>query len=253
MAQFADRYVGITGFGPKRKPNLMNPALPISIYQSAGAYSNALQGLNEVEFSLFETGILTNGVAPICAGLHIPIIAYSPLGCGILTGDILKASGQPLGSALRRTDRFQGNNLDENLRLVQELHRLSLQFIPYTMPNIALSWLRTQSQRKKELPEILPYPWPERATWVALTAFSRPTFGPRTKRTTKKIALEEAVATHVNNATNALPPVNGTAELPQIDDSNLPHGGAKKSGFGRFSALAGLDEWLRYKVVTFDS
>ena len=36
------------------------------------------------------------------------------------------------------------------------------------------------------------------------------------------------------------------------DESNLPHGGTKKSGFGRFTALAGLDEWLRYKVVTYD-
>lgn len=36
------------------------------------------------------------------------------------------------------------------------------------------------------------------------------------------------------------------------DESNLPHGGAKKSGFGRFTALAGLDEWLRSKVVTYD-
>jgi acyl-CoA reductase-like NAD-dependent aldehyde dehydrogenase len=36
------------------------------------------------------------------------------------------------------------------------------------------------------------------------------------------------------------------------DSSNLPHGGTKSSGFGRFSAMAGLDEWLRYKVVTYD-
>ncbi|KAL3486480.1 hypothetical protein BJX62DRAFT_246802 [Aspergillus germanicus] len=45
----------------------------------------------------------------------------------------------------------------------------------------------------------------------------RPTFGPRTKKTTLKIALEEAIATHVFNATNTLPPVNGTAELPYVD------------------------------------
>jgi acyl-CoA reductase-like NAD-dependent aldehyde dehydrogenase len=38
-----------------------------------------------------------------------------------------------------------------------------------------------------------------------------------------------------------------------FDDSNLPHGGVKNSGFGRFSGLAGLDEWLRYKVVTYDA
>lgn len=36
------------------------------------------------------------------------------------------------------------------------------------------------------------------------------------------------------------------------DESNLPHGGAKKSGWGRFSAQAGLDEYLRYKTITYD-
>jgi len=38
----------------------------------------------EVEFSLFATDILENGVADACAELHIPIIAYSPLGRGFL-------------------------------------------------------------------------------------------------------------------------------------------------------------------------
>ena len=36
------------------------------------------------------------------------------------------------------------------------------------------------------------------------------------------------------------------------DESNLPHGGAKASGWGRFTGTAGLDEYLRSKVVTFD-
>lgn len=38
----------------------------------------------EVEFSLFSTEILTNGVATACAELNIPIIAYSPIGRGFL-------------------------------------------------------------------------------------------------------------------------------------------------------------------------
>ena len=36
------------------------------------------------------------------------------------------------------------------------------------------------------------------------------------------------------------------------DESNLPHGGSKKSGFGRFSGQPGLEEWLRIKVVTYE-
>lgn len=38
----------------------------------------------EVEFSLFETSILDNGVAEACAELNIPIVAYSPLSRGFL-------------------------------------------------------------------------------------------------------------------------------------------------------------------------
>jgi pyridoxine 4-dehydrogenase len=38
----------------------------------------------EVEFSLFSTDILENGVASTCAELDIPIIAYSPMSRGFL-------------------------------------------------------------------------------------------------------------------------------------------------------------------------
>ena len=36
------------------------------------------------------------------------------------------------------------------------------------------------------------------------------------------------------------------------DEAALPHGGAKKSGFGRFNGREGLEEWVRTKIVTFD-
>ncbi|KAL2161525.1 hypothetical protein VTH06DRAFT_8087 [Thermothelomyces fergusii] len=35
------------------------------------------------------------------------------------------------------------------------------------------------------------------------------------------------------------------------DESALPHGGAKASGYGRFNAAQGLAEWVRTKTVTF--
>jgi acyl-CoA reductase-like NAD-dependent aldehyde dehydrogenase len=35
------------------------------------------------------------------------------------------------------------------------------------------------------------------------------------------------------------------------DETALPHGGAKKSGFGRFNGSWGIDEFLRIKTVTF--
>jgi acyl-CoA reductase-like NAD-dependent aldehyde dehydrogenase len=36
------------------------------------------------------------------------------------------------------------------------------------------------------------------------------------------------------------------------DETNLPHGGMKRIGFGRFNGLLGLEEWVRSKVVTWN-
>jgi acyl-CoA reductase-like NAD-dependent aldehyde dehydrogenase len=35
------------------------------------------------------------------------------------------------------------------------------------------------------------------------------------------------------------------------DEAPLPHGGAKKSGFGRFNGVMGLEEWSRTKIITW--
>ncbi|KAI1023419.1 hypothetical protein LB503_000334 [Fusarium chuoi] len=54
-----------------------------------------------------------------------------------------------------------------------------------------------------------------------------------------RIAREiETGAVHINN-------------MSVHDESGLPHGGAKASGYGRFGASAGLDEWTRTKNITF--
>lgn len=50
-----------------------------------------------------------------------------------------------------------------------------------------------------------------------MTTAQRPTFAAASKKTTRKIALEEAISTHVFNPTVTLPPVSGTAELPYVD------------------------------------
>lgn len=63
--------------------------------------------LLEVEFSLWSTEILSNGVAQTAQKLKIPIVAYSPLGRGFLTGQIKSPSDIPQGDMRLHFDRFQ--------------------------------------------------------------------------------------------------------------------------------------------------
>ena len=99
----------------------------------------------EIELSLFESGILTNGVASTCAELGIPIVAYSPLGRGTLTGKIATAADLPAGQL--RLDRFQGENLEHNLQFIKHLQELSKQHGDQPMSVFALSWIRQLSRR----------------------------------------------------------------------------------------------------------
>lgn len=48
----------------------------------------------------------------------------------------------------------------------------------------------------------------------------------------------EAGAVHIN-------------DMSVHDEPRLPHGGAKKSGFGRFGGQWGVDEFMRTKTITF--
>jgi pyridoxine 4-dehydrogenase len=110
----------------------------------------------EVEFSLWSTEILTNGVAQACAELNIPIIAYSPLGRGFLTGQIKKPEDIPEGDLRRHLERFFPENFDTNLKLVHELEKIAGK--KNCKPGqVGLSWVKAQSG-KPGMPTIIPIP-----------------------------------------------------------------------------------------------
>jgi pyridoxine 4-dehydrogenase len=58
----------------------------------------------EVEFSLWVTDILENGVAATCAELGIPIVAYSPLGRGFLVSNVPPTYQRPVKTHTHRPD-----------------------------------------------------------------------------------------------------------------------------------------------------
>ncbi|OZJ06785.1 hypothetical protein BZG36_00404 [Bifiguratus adelaidae] len=94
----------------------------------------------EVEFSLWSRDILFNGVYDTCRELGIPIVAYSPLGRGVLTGQIRSAESLPEGDMRHHFDRFKEENLRHNLQLVEKLGAIA-KTKGCTLPQLALTWV----------------------------------------------------------------------------------------------------------------
>lgn len=110
----------------------------------------------EVEFSLWSTEILDNGVATACAELDIPIVAYAPLGRGFLTGQLTKPEDIPDDDMRKHMPRFQGENFYTNLKLVEELQKLAKKK-GCTPGQIGIAWVKAQS-RKPGMPSFIALP-----------------------------------------------------------------------------------------------
>ncbi|KAH6614827.1 NADP-dependent oxidoreductase domain-containing protein [Boeremia exigua] len=110
----------------------------------------------EVEFSLFCTDILENGVAKACAELNIPIVAYSPLGRGFLAGKYRKHSDLEPDSFLHHLPRYQPDVFDENIKLVHAVEGIA-QKKGVTPAQIAVGWVLHHSG-KDGLPAVIPIP-----------------------------------------------------------------------------------------------
>lgn len=110
----------------------------------------------EVEMSLWSTDILHNDVAKTCAELDIPVIAYSPLGRGVLTGAVTSLADIPHGDIRQHLSRFQEDNFKHNLKLINEVTDLAARK-GVAPAQIALAWIRTQSGTPG-MPTIIPIP-----------------------------------------------------------------------------------------------
>ncbi|KAK9772685.1 putative NADP-dependent oxidoreductase domain-containing protein [Seiridium cardinale] len=104
--------------------------------------------LVEVEFSLWSTDILTNGVAETTKKLGIPIAAYAPLGRGFLTGQLKSAEDIPEGDIRRYFDRFQPENFSKNLELLSQVKSVASSK-GVTPAQLALAWVRVHSKSDK--------------------------------------------------------------------------------------------------------
>ncbi|KAI1121455.1 aldo/keto reductase [Nemania abortiva] len=111
----------------------------------------------EVELSLFATDVLHNGVAAACKQYGIPLVAYSPIGRGFLTGQIKKYEDIPADSILKRMPRFQpGGNFENNIKLVHQVDEFAKKK-GCTPAQLAISWVRALNGRP-DMPTIIPIP-----------------------------------------------------------------------------------------------
>lgn len=96
----------------------------------------------ELEFSLWARELLSNGVAETCRELNIPIVAYSPLGAGFLTGTIASVEDLPEGDFRRHFDRFAiKEHLDQNKILLEKLRAIAKE-VNLSLAQLSLAWIK---------------------------------------------------------------------------------------------------------------
>jgi aryl-alcohol dehydrogenase-like predicted oxidoreductase len=102
-------------------------------------------------------------VLPLLRELGIGLVPYSPLGRGFLTGR-LRSPDQLDASDFRRDNpRFAGENLDRNLRIVDEVEVIANE-VGATPAQVALAWLLAQGD------DVVPIPGTKRVERNAAAA-----------------------------------------------------------------------------------
>jgi pyridoxine 4-dehydrogenase len=110
----------------------------------------------EVELSLFTPDILKNGIAAALKEHDIPIIAYSPIGKGMLTGKFKNQEDVKKLGMVANFPRFQGEGFEHNLKLVQQVEAVASDKA-CTPAQLAINWVRNMST-DPELPLVIPIP-----------------------------------------------------------------------------------------------
>ena len=97
----------------------------------------------QTEYSLFDRGVEEDGVLQAARELGIGFVAYSPLGRGFLSGEITKFEDFAATDIRRNLPRYQGEQFQKNLELVQQVQRLAAQK-QVTAAQLALAWVLAQ-------------------------------------------------------------------------------------------------------------
>jgi len=111
------------------------------------------------EYSLWTRDVEHKGNLAAARRLGVALVAYSPLGRGFLSGVWSTASEIPEGDRRRDMPRFQGENFDTNIRLVNALRGIAARR-GVTPAQLALAWVLAQGQ------DIVPIPGTKRRKYL---------------------------------------------------------------------------------------
>ncbi|AKJ96651.1 MULTISPECIES: aldo/keto reductase [Pseudomonas] len=97
------------------------------------------------EYSLWSREPERNGVLQTCQRLGIAFVAYSPLGRGFLTGTQTSAQDFAADDYRRTNPRFQADNFNHNLALVERVKALAADK-GISAAQLALAWVLAQGE-----------------------------------------------------------------------------------------------------------
>ncbi|MEV5779249.1 aldo/keto reductase [Streptomyces antimycoticus] len=104
----------------------------------------------QTEYPLWERHV-ENDVLPVLRSLGATLVAYSPLGRGLLTGAVRAATRYEPGDLRATAPRYNGNDLKANLAIVDSIARLAAAK-GATLAQVALAWLLARGS------EVIPIP-----------------------------------------------------------------------------------------------
>ncbi|MFE7294709.1 aldo/keto reductase [Streptomyces sp. NPDC057579] len=113
----------------------------------------------QLEHSLFTREVLEGEMQATCRELGIGVVAYSPLGRGMLTGALSSRGDLTADDARRRWPRFADENIERNLALVRAL-RTTAESLGCTPAQAVLAWLLAQGE------DLVPIPGTKRRTYL---------------------------------------------------------------------------------------
>jgi aryl-alcohol dehydrogenase-like predicted oxidoreductase len=113
----------------------------------------------QTEYSLWSRDPERNGVIETCRELGIAFVAYSPLGRGFLTGQVRSLDQLAEDDFRRVVPRFQGDNLEANIAIVERLDRMAEQK-GVSAAQLALAWLHARGE------DVFPIPGTKRRRYL---------------------------------------------------------------------------------------